>query len=491
MNLRFIWGRLFAILTLIATSIISIADEGDTKDNDDRADFARWLEKAEMGDADAQFQVALRHGSGRGVEKSEANAAEWFEKAARQGHIGGQRMIALSYQLGRGVEVNKNKAIEWFRKAADQGDAFAQFQLGAALIGKNASENEKNALPWLLKSADNGSREGQHMCGLYYKEGWGGKEDMKSAAYWFEKAAEQNDSKSQREIGICYNFGYGVKRDFDKAFYWFSKAAKQGDIESCRRLGRCYEYGFGTPKDMEQATAWYAEAADKGDEKAIQWLKTTQHATETAQNKVTEADVQAKKARELIEKANQQSDIFVVGGFYIGMPVADAEFLIRFYCPDVKVHSSLVENDIAGTPHKVMENGLWLDEEHQCFCKTDKAAKVIRLNFEGKVLEKFFNYGEISPEKWVHRFIEDKGGSFVSDDIHKVEIKNDKVITVEQPVWRIFLNRGVKMSFFGQEKGMVDESVSLFDFGMVNYMRDYMIQYMNDEGGKVGTLRLE
>lgn len=488
MNLKIIMGRLFATLALFMVCVSSIAADVATNDNDDRAEFARWLEKAEAGDADAQFQVALRHGRGRGVPEDEAKAAEWFEKAALQGHVKAQRMIALSYQLGRGVEVNKDKAVEWFRKAAAQGDEVCQFQLGVALLGKSYAENEKNALPWLLKSAENGSSSGQHMCGVYYKEGWGGKEDMKSAAYWFEKAAEKNEASSQREIGICYNFGYGVKRDFDKAFYWFTKAAKQGDMEACRRLGRCYEYGFGTAKDMEQAAAWYAEAADKGDEKAQEWLKTRQHVADASQNDATAKEVRAKKAQELIEKASGQNGVFAVGGFYIGMPVSDAEFLLRHYFPEMKVGWSLKTEDIVGNKQEMMSDGIWLGNEEQCFCRTDKNGNVTRLNFYGDILTHFMDYGDLTPDRWVKKFIDENGGAAFPDEIMKYEVQNGTGISVEQPVWRISLKSDGKITFFGQDRGHLDEEG---DWGMLNYLHFYMIKYVNDEGGKPGTLRVE
>eukprot|EP00614_Pseudopedinella_elastica_P014111 CAMPEP_0172581742 /NCGR_PEP_ID=MMETSP1068-20121228/1075_1 /TAXON_ID=35684 /ORGANISM="Pseudopedinella elastica, Strain CCMP716" /LENGTH=71 /DNA_ID=CAMNT_0013374845 /DNA_START=15 /DNA_END=226 /DNA_ORIENTATION=- len=58
---------------------------------------------------------------GRGVSRSDKEAAAWWRKAADQGHAGAQFNLGDMYEEGRSVPKNIAKALSWFRKAAAQG----------------------------------------------------------------------------------------------------------------------------------------------------------------------------------------------------------------------------------------------------------------------------------------------------------------------------------------------------------------------------------
>ena len=66
--------------------------------------------------------LAIRGGSlGKGVEKDETEAVNWFRKAADQGYAGAQLNLGLSYENGSGVKQDKVEAAKWYHKAAEQG----------------------------------------------------------------------------------------------------------------------------------------------------------------------------------------------------------------------------------------------------------------------------------------------------------------------------------------------------------------------------------
>jgi TPR repeat protein len=66
-------------------------------DNADNAESDKVLEvkgKAEAGDAEAQYQLGCFYVTGKGSLKMDTfKAAEWFRKAAAQGHEGAIRML--------------------------------------------------------------------------------------------------------------------------------------------------------------------------------------------------------------------------------------------------------------------------------------------------------------------------------------------------------------------------------------------------------------
>jgi TPR repeat protein len=68
---------------------------------------------------------------GRGVEKDDAEAAQWLLRAALQGNALAQFHLGLSYAQGRGVDQDREQALQWLTSAAEQGLAPAQDYLWA------------------------------------------------------------------------------------------------------------------------------------------------------------------------------------------------------------------------------------------------------------------------------------------------------------------------------------------------------------------------
>lgn len=89
------------------------------------AAYDEWLPLAELGDAEAQFNIGVLYDEGAGVARNLATAADWYRKAAAQGFIDAQTNLGIMYYHGLGVEQDHETAAHWFRLAADQGDAEA------------------------------------------------------------------------------------------------------------------------------------------------------------------------------------------------------------------------------------------------------------------------------------------------------------------------------------------------------------------------------
>ena len=86
-------------------------------------------EKAEKGDAEAQFNLGQIYYEGKGVPQDDSEAAKWYRKAAEKSHRVAQYNLGKCYQMGNGVNKSDAKARKWFSKAADQGDEDAKKQL--------------------------------------------------------------------------------------------------------------------------------------------------------------------------------------------------------------------------------------------------------------------------------------------------------------------------------------------------------------------------
>jgi localization factor PodJL len=155
---------------------------------------------AAKGDANAQYEVALRYFEGRGVAQDPAAAADWFERAARQGMAPAQFRLGGLYENGLGVKKNLVMARRLYLAAGEAGH-------GKAL----------------------------HNLAVLYAEGVDGKPDYRTAAVWFRKAAGYGVADSQYNLAILYARGIGVEQNLVEAYKWFSVAARDGDVEAARK----------------------------------------------------------------------------------------------------------------------------------------------------------------------------------------------------------------------------------------------------------------
>jgi hypothetical protein len=67
-------------------------------------------ERAEQGNADAQYNLGVMYDNGQGVPQDKAEAVKWYRKAAEQGHARSQFSLGLMYAVGEGVPMDKVKA---------------------------------------------------------------------------------------------------------------------------------------------------------------------------------------------------------------------------------------------------------------------------------------------------------------------------------------------------------------------------------------------
>lgn len=109
-------------------------------------------DRATLGDADAQFKLAIdsKYGLGCAVQ-SDVQALWWFEQAAELGHPEAQINMGLAYQNGEGVERDLEKAAYWYGKAVEQGNGMARIALDDV---HRRSDNCDAVMRWYKRSID-------------------------------------------------------------------------------------------------------------------------------------------------------------------------------------------------------------------------------------------------------------------------------------------------------------------------------------------------
>lgn len=119
-------------------------------------------QKAEQGNAAAQFDLGTRYRNGDGVSKNLVEAVKWVRMAANQGDAEAQYNLGLAYYLGDGAPKNPAEAAKWWSLAAEKGMALAQFNLGAMYVnGDGVPKNLTEATKWLRMAAKQGNTEAQ------------------------------------------------------------------------------------------------------------------------------------------------------------------------------------------------------------------------------------------------------------------------------------------------------------------------------------------
>ncbi len=110
------------------------------------------------GLASWQCVLGALHDNGYGGAKQDyALAAQWWQRAADQGHKRAQASLGFCYAHGEGVKMDKSRAVQLYQLAADQGLAIAQYNLGLCYRdGTGVAVNSAKATTLFRASSDQG-----------------------------------------------------------------------------------------------------------------------------------------------------------------------------------------------------------------------------------------------------------------------------------------------------------------------------------------------
>lgn len=231
---------------------------------------ATWLEKAaEQGNSDARYQIGLCYQKGHGVDRDYEEALRWYILAADQGSNAAKNNLGGLYEKGLGTTKDFKKAAKHYQSSADSGSAIGQYKLGQ--LYENGHGVEKDlaaAFQWQLKAANQGMAQAQNSVGLKYEVGEGVEKDVTTAIKWYKKSADQGYKWAQTNLGVMNHFGRGTDVDYKTAMEWYQRAAQQDDPRAQKLIGRLYADGKGVDRDYKQAASWYEKAAGAGDKES-------------------------------------------------------------------------------------------------------------------------------------------------------------------------------------------------------------------------------
>jgi hypothetical protein len=170
----------------------------------------------------------------RNAKNPERQAIRDVRSRAELGDAQAQTELALSLLRGTGGKPDPLAAIRWSVLAAQKGEPDAQFLLGD-LYAKGIKPDPARAFQWFSRAASRGNAKAMHNIAIAYLTGSGIAEDPAAAVEWFTKAAGLGYRDSAFDLAVLYERGDGVAQSNPNALRWYDRAASLGDMEAAQR----------------------------------------------------------------------------------------------------------------------------------------------------------------------------------------------------------------------------------------------------------------
>jgi len=99
-------------------------------------------------------------------------ATQQFRKLAEKGNHFSAYELAKAYESGEGVERDEAQALDWYKRAAGRGNPDAQYVLGRAYLECRFgfAKNTEKAVEWLGRAAHNGNPDAQRILDEIFRE---------------------------------------------------------------------------------------------------------------------------------------------------------------------------------------------------------------------------------------------------------------------------------------------------------------------------------
>lgn len=250
-------------------------------------------QKANDGDAQAQFELALCYANGtdllgKGVAKNYELAMEWFDKAATQGHIEAKNLLAEHYYhiannlyFGEnGFENNVELAFEWCTKAAELGHICAYLLLGNLYTyGAGVEQSDKLAFECYRKASEHFENiEGENLIKMFtnklladcYAQGKGVEKNEKLAAQYFQYIDRDKLNQKHKEATLALVMESTPKSRVAKEILPLRLAIHNSNKEydSARQFVEgFYERIDGSDRNFKNICLKYIEQAEELDKK--------------------------------------------------------------------------------------------------------------------------------------------------------------------------------------------------------------------------------
>lgn len=249
----------------------------------------KWLRRAaEQGHAKAKALLNSARTAAPAVKTvTKQNLPEWCQRA-EDGDPEAQYQVAVYFRKASGSGA-KEDVRRYLAQAAEQGHPKACLVLGKDLLKTDPVQ----AVQQLRNAADCGLAEASELLGMCYMQGNGVEQNPEEAERRFCKAAEQGNGEARLRMAMRYVKGDGVEQSRVKALSWVKRAEDAGVSNARERFER-------------SCADWQAEQAKKRKEEK-QRQAAARRAEEQRQAAARRAEEQRKAERQRRAEEQRQA----------------------------------------------------------------------------------------------------------------------------------------------------------------------------------------
>ncbi|MEZ5842890.1 MAG: dienelactone hydrolase family protein [Hyphomicrobiaceae bacterium] len=225
-----------------------------------------WLQKAVAdGHNFAIHSLAWTYEWGKGVARDLKKACDLYEHAASRGVIGSVNNLGLCFRNGNGRPKDMPRAIALFEKAAAAGNMYAARNLAQIFDGRPdwPADLAKAAVLFRL-SADRGHTGAMVDYGYALTHGRGLPADTVAGCDWYERASAEGNTMGHNNLAICFLDARGRGKDVARGLALLERAVAEKNMHAMRVLGDYLSVGSVIPKDPVRAASLYKVSAEGG-----------------------------------------------------------------------------------------------------------------------------------------------------------------------------------------------------------------------------------
>lgn len=225
------------------------------------------LEKAENGDAAAQWQLAEAYRNGWiDYPKGQFPAPAWTERAAQGGSAPAQYFMAEGYGSGAyGYPKDLSRQRIWLERAVGQKHPPALRRLAELMAeGKNGfARDEKKALGLAREAVAAGFKDAEGIAGALQLKLAASDPERIEAANWLSAAERRGDIAARRVLSAELASGRLTGSEPKQLRRVLDQGVEDGDWRAKTRLGLLLFEGKSLPKDESRAISLLGDVADK------------------------------------------------------------------------------------------------------------------------------------------------------------------------------------------------------------------------------------
>jgi uncharacterized protein len=195
----------------------------------------RWYEQAAtQSDLPSILKAAELHLYGASVKPT--RAAQLYLQAAQLGDASAQYQLAMLYRRGFGVQQDIDRAEHWFVHAHESEHADATYQLAIILDeGLNNAEDNQRAAELYAEASKLGHGQASYHLAVMHDDGESMPEDDREAMLLYTLAAERGVGAAAYNLGVMHSNGDAINAKPEQAYYWFSIAAALAAEDAAQR----------------------------------------------------------------------------------------------------------------------------------------------------------------------------------------------------------------------------------------------------------------